>query len=139
MSRENVEIARRAMDALNRFDLMVGRSDPFPTLREFCDPDVEWDFSRRRVDPEVYYGYDRWVRIAEQFGDAWQELHLEIEEIIDAGDSVVLFTNMSGTVKVGHHTDPEDGPGLDVSERQDRPRPILRGRSGSLPGSRGTR
>jgi ketosteroid isomerase-like protein len=96
VSRENVEIAKRAMDALNRSDLMVGRSDPFPTLREFCDPDVEWDFSRRRVDPDVYHGYDGWVRIAEQFGDAWQELRIEIEEIIDAGDKVVLLTNMIG-------------------------------------------
>ena len=101
MSQENVEIARRAMDALNQFDLMVGRSDPLPTLREFCDPDVEWDFSRRGVDPEIYHGYEGWVRIAEQFGEAWQELRLEIEEIIDAGDSVVLFTNMIGLSKSG--------------------------------------
>jgi ketosteroid isomerase-like protein len=101
MSQENVEIARRAIDALNRSDLMVGGSDPLPTLREFCDPDVEWDFSRRGVDPEIYRGYEGWLRIAEQFGDAWQELRLEIEEIIDAGDSVVLFTNMIGLSKSG--------------------------------------
>src|ERR1700686_458285 len=96
MSRENVELARRAMDALNQSDLMVGRADPLPTLREFCDPAVEWDFSRRRIDPEIYHGYEGWLRIAEQFGDAWQELRMEIKEIIDAGDNVVLFTNMVG-------------------------------------------
>lgn len=101
MSRENVEIARRAMDALNQSDLMVGGSDPLPVLREFCDPDVEWDFSRRGVDPEVYYGYEGWLRIAEQFGEAWRELRLEIEEVIDAGDHVVLFTNMVGLSKSG--------------------------------------
>lgn len=101
MSRENVEIARRAMDALNRADLMVGRRDPLPTLREFCDPDVEWDFSRRGVDPEIYHGYEGWLRIAEQFGDAWRELRMEIEEVIDAGDNVVLFTNMIGLSKSG--------------------------------------
>jgi ketosteroid isomerase-like protein len=101
MSQANVEIARRAVDALNLSDLMVGGSDPLPTLREFCDPDVEWDFSRRGVDPEIYRGYEGWLRIAEQFGDAWQELRLEIEEIIDAGDNVVLFTNMTGLSKSG--------------------------------------
>src|ERR1700693_6201713 len=101
MSQENVGIARRAMDALNQSHLMVGRSDPLPTLREFCDPDVEWDFSRRGIDPEIYHGYEGWVRIAKQFGEAWQELRLEIEEIIDAGDSVVLFTNMIGLSKSG--------------------------------------
>jgi ketosteroid isomerase-like protein len=105
MSQENVEIARRAVDALNLSDLMVGGSDPLPTLREFCDPDVEWDFSRRGVDPEIYRGYEGWLRIAEQFGDAWQELRLEIEEIIDAGDNVVLFTNMIGLSKSGIELD----------------------------------
>jgi hypothetical protein len=51
MSQANVEIARRAMDALNQFGLMVGGSDPLPTLREFCDPSVEWDFSQRGIIP----------------------------------------------------------------------------------------
>jgi ketosteroid isomerase-like protein len=101
MSQANVNTARRAVDALNQSDLMVGGGDPLPTLREFCDPDVEWDFSRRGVDPEIYHGHEGWLRIAEQFGDAWQELRLEIEEIIDAGDDVVLFTNMIGLSKSG--------------------------------------
>ena len=101
MSQENVDIARRAIDALNQADLMVGNNDPLPTLREFCAPNIEWDFSRRAVDPEIYHGYDGWLRIAEQFGEAWQELRLEIEEIKDAGDNVVLFTNMIGLSKSG--------------------------------------
>jgi ketosteroid isomerase-like protein len=101
MSQAHVEIAKRAIDAFNQSDLMVGGSDPLPTLNEFCDPDVEWDFSRRGVDPEVYHGYEGWLRIAEQFGEAWQELRWEIEEIIDAGDDIVLFTNMIGLSKSG--------------------------------------
>jgi ketosteroid isomerase-like protein len=101
MSQENVERARRAMDALNRSDLMVGGGDPLPTLREFCDPDVEWDFSQRRIDPEIYHGYEGWLRIARQFGDAWKELRMEIEELIDAGNNVVLFTSMIGLSKSG--------------------------------------
>ena len=101
MSQENVETARRAMDALNRSDLMVGGGDPLPTLREFCHPDVEWDFSQRRIDPEIYHGFEGWLRIARQFGDAWQELRMEMEEIIDAGNDVVLFTSMIGLSKSG--------------------------------------
>jgi len=89
------------MDALNRSDLMVGGGDPLQTLAEFCHPDVEWDFSRRAIDPEIYHGYEGWLRIAEQFGEAWQELRLEIQEIIDAGENVVLFTNMVGLSKSG--------------------------------------
>ena|ERR1700726_2574764 len=101
MLAQNVDIARRAMNALNQLELMVGRTDPLPALREFCDPDVEWDFSRRGVDPEIYHGYDGWVRIAEQFGDVWQELRMEIEQIIDAGENVVLFTDMIGLSRSG--------------------------------------
>ena len=101
MSHENVEIASRAIAALNESDLMVGGGDPLPTLREFCDPDVEWDFSRRGVDPEIYRGYEGWLRIAQQFGEAWHELRMEVEEIIDSGDDVVLFTNMIGMSKSG--------------------------------------
>jgi ketosteroid isomerase-like protein len=101
MSQANVEIVKRGIDAANQSDLLVGRSDPLPWLREFCDPDVEWDFSQRGVDPEVYHGYQGWLRIAEQFGDAWQELRMEPEEIIDAGDRVVLFAHNTGLAKSG--------------------------------------
>ncbi len=101
MSQENVEIARRAMDALSEWNLMVGGADPLPVLQEFCDSEVEWDFSRRGVDPEIYHGYDGWLRIAEQFGDAWHELRFETQELIDAGDSVVIFSYMAGVAKSG--------------------------------------
>jgi hypothetical protein len=57
--------------------------------------------SRSEGSSEIYHGYDGWPRIAEQFGDAWQELRMEIEEILDAGNKVVLFTNMVGLSKSG--------------------------------------
>src|SRR5271155_5110418 len=116
MSQENVEIARRVVDAFNEVGFLLS-SDPFPTLREFCDPDVEWNFSRRGVDPEIYHGYDGWLRIAEQFRDAWREIRMEVEEIIDAGESVVVFVHTIGlsrsgiklSVRVGHVVTVRDG------------------------------
>ena len=51
MSQENVELAQRAMDAFNRSNLAVSAVDPLPWLREFCDPDIELDLSRRGIDP----------------------------------------------------------------------------------------
>jgi ketosteroid isomerase-like protein len=101
MSQENVETVRRAMDAFNQSNLLVGASDPLPWLREFCDPDLELDLSRRGIDPEIYYGYEGFLRLGEQDGDAWQEAHFEVEEIIDAGDEVVLFTYTTGLAKSG--------------------------------------
>src|SRR5271165_2794144 len=98
MSEANVEIVKRATNQLN---LLVGGSDPLPVLREVCDPDVEWDFSRRGIDPEVYQGYEGWLRFTEQFRDAWQEFRFDAEEIIDAGESVVLFGHNTGLAKSG--------------------------------------
>jgi ketosteroid isomerase-like protein len=101
MSAENVEIAKRAMDALDQFGGVVGGGDPLPPIREFFDPDVEMDLSRQGVDPEVYHGYEGWLRMADQYRAAWQEFRMELEEIIDAGDSVVLFTHNTGLSRSG--------------------------------------
>jgi len=109
MSQQNVEIVKRAANALNQLGGLVG-GDPLPSLREFFDPDVEWDLSRQGVDPEIYHGHEGWVRMAEQYRDAWREFRVEVEEIIDAGDSVVIFTHNTGLsrsgirmgVRVGH-------------------------------------
>src|SRR5271157_1438490 len=98
MSESNVEIVKRAIAAINQ---LFGGSDPLPVLPEFCDPDVEWDFSRRGIDPEVYQGYEGWLRFAGQFRDAWQEFRFDVEEIIDAGESVVLFGHNTGLAKSG--------------------------------------
>jgi len=99
-SEENAALARRALEALNRENLMVA-GDPLATLREFCDPEVEWDFSRRAIDPEIYHGYDGWASIARQFASAWQELRLELVEAIPAGDEVVLIADMVGRSNSG--------------------------------------
>jgi ketosteroid isomerase-like protein len=101
MSQENVEIVKRAMDAFNQSNVLVGGSDRLPWLREFCDPRLELDLSRRGVDPEIYHGYDGLTRLGEQDSDAWQEARFEVEEIIDAGDSVILYTHNTGLAKSG--------------------------------------
>jgi ketosteroid isomerase-like protein len=97
----NVEIVVRAMDAFNESNALVGTGDPLPWLREFCDADLELDLSRRAIDPDVYHGYEGFLRLGEQDRDAWQEARFEVEEVIDAGDRVVLFTYNSGLAKSG--------------------------------------
>jgi ketosteroid isomerase-like protein len=101
MSQENMEIVKRAMDAFNQSNPLVGAGDPLPWLREFCDPHLELDLSRRGIDPEIYHGYEGFMRLGKQDHDAWQEARFEVEEIIDAGDSVVLFTHNTGLAKSG--------------------------------------
>src|SRR5271167_2747619 len=98
MSRANVEVVRRFYA---QGGSLASDRDPMPSLREFCDPNVEWDFSRRGIDGEIYRGYEGWLRFAEQQRDAWQEFRYEADEIIDAGESVVVFSRNTGLAKSG--------------------------------------
>ena len=117
MSQANVAIATRALDAYNQYYNLPVDSDWLPSLPQFFDPDVEWDLSRREIDGEVYHGYEGWLRLWKQYRDAWQEFRMEVEETIDAGDSVVLFTHNTGLsrsgirlgVRVGHVMTFRDG------------------------------
>jgi ketosteroid isomerase-like protein len=92
---------KRAMAAFNESNTLVGAGDPLPWLREFCDPDFELDLSRRAIDPDTYHGYEGFRRLGEQDANAWHEARFEVDEVIDAGDSVVLFTHNTGLSKSG--------------------------------------
>jgi ketosteroid isomerase-like protein len=84
---------------------VLSGATPLPSLREFCDPDVEWDFSRREIDGEIYHGYEGWVTLAEAVRETCQEFRFETEEIIDAGESVVVFSHNTGLAKSGIRLD----------------------------------
>ena len=84
MSRDNVELVRRAHHAAMKGDL-----EPFiATLA----PDVVWDTSRSPFpEARIYHGIDgvrEWFR---ELGDAFdEEVRYEIEELRDLGDRVLL-------------------------------------------------
>jgi ketosteroid isomerase-like protein len=101
MSQKNMEVAKRAMDSFNYSNFVLSGATPLPSLREFCHPDVEWDLSRRVTDGEIYHGYEGWVRLAEGVRETCQEFRFEAKEIIDAGESVVVFSRNTGLAKSG--------------------------------------
>jgi ketosteroid isomerase-like protein len=84
---------------------VLSGATPLPSLREFCDPDVEWDFSRREIDGEIYHGYEGWVRFAEGVRESCPEFRFEAEEIIDAGESVVVLSRNTGVATSGIRLD----------------------------------
>ena len=98
MSQRNVELARRAYEEVNS---VRNRDGALRWLNEFCDPHIEWDFSRRGLDGSIYHGYGGWLSFVEQFRGVWQEFHREVQEIFDAGESVVIFTRDTGVSKAG--------------------------------------
>lgn len=62
---------------------------------------MEWDFSRRGLDGEVYHGFEGWLAFARQFSGVWQEFHREVEGLLGAGDSVVVFSRDTGRAQSG--------------------------------------
>jgi ketosteroid isomerase-like protein len=83
MSEENIEIARRSIDAYNRRDLDV--------LRALNHPDVELDWSASMgPDAGVYRGFEAVLRLYAGYFDAFEEIVVEPECFIDAGESVVV-------------------------------------------------
>jgi ketosteroid isomerase-like protein len=92
LSRQNVDIVLAILDAFNRGDMQG--------FLDLCDPDIEWDLSRRLIDPEKYRGHDGVKKFFEQQLEAWEEVPLmEAEELIDAGDRVVAFVRVHGRGK----------------------------------------
>jgi ketosteroid isomerase-like protein len=87
MSQENVEIVRKLAQGFQHrqheqaFDLY--------------DPEIKWDSSRmaeRQPDNAgVYHGHDGVRAFWRDWLSAWSDLHFEIQDVLDAGDDVVLL------------------------------------------------
>jgi ketosteroid isomerase-like protein len=88
MSPEDLETVRRAYDAFARGDL--------ETLRTFLAPDIEW-----RTTPDVpfmgnYAGIEAFLRGMGEWTSAFEDVTTEIEEMIDAGENVIVRHRMRG-------------------------------------------
>ena len=83
MSQENVEVVRRFFDAFTRRDVEA--------LRALHDPDVELDWSASPgVQAGVYRGIDAVLRVYTDAFDGWEEILIEPDCLMDAGESVVV-------------------------------------------------
>ena len=95
MSAENVDVVRRVYEA-------VARRDTAGVLALY-DRDVEWDMSRHphgtRMGREVYRGHDALRRWFRQYYEAWQDVDFAPEELIDAGEHVIVVAE--GRAAVG--------------------------------------
>jgi len=84
MSRENVEIVRRFAEGWQRSD--------WEEMAELADPDVELHGTVGGVEEgRVRRGIAEIRRDFESNEEIWDEHRVEIDELIDAGDRVVLF------------------------------------------------
>jgi ketosteroid isomerase-like protein len=92
MSRENVENARRALDAINRRDLNV--------VEEFATPDVEFvPALEGSVESRSYRGREGWESYVAETEDTWEELQVFGDEFRDLGDRVLVLGRAEGRGK----------------------------------------
>jgi ketosteroid isomerase-like protein len=80
------------LDAFNRGDMR--------SFLDMCDPEIEWDLSRRLIDPATYHGHAGVEEFFEEQLEAWEEVPaMEAEDLIEAGDQVVAFVRVLGRGK----------------------------------------
>jgi uncharacterized protein len=83
MSQENVEAVRKGYEALNRGGVEA--------VLAFIDPDFEMDIPADvSLEPQTLRGHDGIRQWFETASDALEEIRMEPEEFIDAGDRVVV-------------------------------------------------
>jgi ketosteroid isomerase-like protein len=61
---------------------------------EFYDPEIEWDASQVVELPDsagVYHGHEGVRAFWRNWLSAWSDLEFEIQDVVDAGDEVVLL------------------------------------------------
>jgi ketosteroid isomerase-like protein len=87
MSQENVELVRTLAEGFKRRQ--------HERAFEFYGPEIEWDASAiAGAYPEiagVYHGHDGVRAFWRNWLSAWSDLEFEIQEIVGAGDEVVLL------------------------------------------------
>jgi ketosteroid isomerase-like protein len=85
MSQQNVEILERALAS----------GDP-GALLAILDGEVEWDYVGAFPEAVTYHGPDEVRDFLQQWSGAFDDFGVEAEELIDAGDSVVVRLHQWG-------------------------------------------
>ena len=92
MSQENLDWARRAYAAFNRGDLAGG-------VENFA-PEFEWVATGVVPDVEgVYRGPGEYRRFLESWWSEFEDPHIEVHDLTDAGDQVLASLTLRGRGK----------------------------------------
>ena len=89
MSREDVELVRRAYDAYAR--------EEFAEAGSAYSEDTLWDVTRFRPDEGVHRGLAELTKYITSWRQTWAEHSFALERAVDAGDRVVAVIRESGT------------------------------------------
>jgi ketosteroid isomerase-like protein len=88
VSQENVEIVRAAIDAHNRGDIDATFKD--------AAPDFEYDQTRALGIDRGVFNLEEFQGLLSTFTDIWESFTIGADELIDAGEAVVMpFANVA--------------------------------------------
>jgi ketosteroid isomerase-like protein len=90
MAQENLEALQGALDA--------APANPEPLFAILAD-DVEWDYVGAFPESQTYRGPDAVRGFFQQWSGAFDEFGMEVEDMIDAGESVVVLLHQWGRGK----------------------------------------
>jgi ketosteroid isomerase-like protein len=86
------------MSQENHFDLVRRGVQSVDFFWELLDEHVVWDLRDRPLldlDP-VYVGRDAVMKASRQYWATWQDYHLDAEDLIDSGSSIVIAVRERG-------------------------------------------
>src|SRR3954454_1561425 len=101
MSLENVEVVRHIYGAWGKDGTPVGSG--------LLDPDIEWVNPPDAVERGTRQGLDAFGAAAASVSDTFEGVGVDIDEMLDAGDRVVVLATLHGRGR---------GSGADVERRQ---------------------
>ena len=88
MSQENVEIVRRLFEALNRWGVNPRARNP--EIPPLLHPEIEFHTYERAPEAGVYRGREAVIAYHERVFGQFESIRVELEELLPAGDRVVI-------------------------------------------------
>jgi uncharacterized protein len=84
VTQSNVELALSALRAFEQRDMNA--------IEELCTPGIEFDWSRRLLDPTTTRGYEGIRQFFEEVDGIFDEIVFEEDEILQFGDEVLVVS-----------------------------------------------
>ncbi len=94
MSEQNLERVRQAYEFVDR-----EHKPDFDVIH----PDIQWHTRADLPDAATYSGPDGVARLMAEWWETFDDLHMDLEELIDAGDRVVVVLRLHGRVRGSAH------------------------------------
>ena len=91
MSEDNVELARRGFERFLAGDIGA--------WLELLSPEVEWHMAEDEPDARVLHGHEGVLALLADTVATFENFTFEVEDVLDAGDAVIVVTRMRGIGK----------------------------------------